>query len=193
MPPIKDWETLWVEYQDAYPVENMSPGEQYTTKCRDFKQYLKRLILFLRQAKLDRKPDILYMTNMQHLLEHIINVAKRMNREDSDHAAVINRGVDYWDHEFERLCYDKIMHPLRHAFLVLCHDKNQVLPPAEVDYQVAKMLQGVLAIADVLLSDDELPKGFGYVAYGFPPDHEHLSDVLPGDFGVDDNEDSASI
>lgn len=193
MPPIKDWETLWAEYQEEYPVENMSPGEQYTVKCRDFKQYLKQQILFLRRAELDHKSDILYMTNIQHLLEQIINVAKRMNREDSDHAAVINRGVDHWDREFERLCYDRIMHPLQQAFLVLYHGKNQGLPPKEVDYRVARMLQGVFAIANVLLSDDGLPQGFGYIAYGFPPDYERLSDVLPGDFGVDDIEDSVSI
>lgn len=193
MPPMKDWETIWAEYQEEYPIENMSPGEQYTAKCRDFKQYLKQQTLFLRQAELDRKPDILYMTNMQHLLEQIINVAKRMNREDSNHAAVINRGVDHWDHEFERLCHDRIMHPLRQTFLVLCQGINQVFSSAEVNYQVAKVLRGVLTIANVLLSDKELPKGFGYITHGFPPDYERLSDVLPGDFGVDDIEDSTSI
>ncbi|KAJ5342337.1 hypothetical protein N7541_011461 [Penicillium brevicompactum] len=176
------WKTFWVDYHNEYPVENMTPGEQYTVTCRDFKRGLRAQILFLRAAELDRSQDVLYLTNMQSFLGVIITVAKRMHREDSDHEAVINRGVDHWDKDFERLCDEKILKPLKMAFMILLNDSNRALPCAEVDFQVAGILQRVLKVADILLSNDELPADFGHIHSGFPPDHERLSEVLPSDY-----------
>jgi hypothetical protein len=121
------------------------------------------------------------------MLDVIIHVAKRMNREDPDHAAVINRGVDHWDHEFGRLCDDRIMAPLKRIFREL---EDSINGKSFVDtyFEIAELLLEVLVVADVLLSDDELPDDFGYIAHGFPPDHVRLSDELPADFGVDDSE-----
>lgn len=179
------WETFWSEYQDEYPVENMNPGKQYTATCHDFRKGLKQQIKFIRLEQLDREQNILYMTNMQRLLSQIVTVAKRMNREDPDHAAVISRGVDHWDREFERLCDDRIMYYLQQAFLILCKD-SEVRPSDRVGVRVVEILQHVLAVADVLLSDQELPDDFAYVSYGFPPDHERLFEVLPPDFDLPD-------
>lgn len=187
---LEHWKNFWVDYNNEYPVENMTPGEQYTVTCRDFKRGLREQILFLRAAELDRSQDVLYLTNMQSLLGVIVTAAKRMNREDSDHEAVINRGVDHWDKDFERLCDKRIVKPLQLAFMILLNDNNRVLPSAEVDFEVAGILQRVLGVADILLSSDELPQDFGHITSGFPPDHERLSEVLPSEFDlVDDDAD----
>lgn len=134
----------------------------------------------LHLAERDRRHDLLYFTNMQRMLDVIVDVAKRMNREDPDHAAVINRGVDHWDHEFGRLCDERIFGELE--------DSANGKSFAATHFEIAKRLLEVLVVADILLSDDELPDDFGYITYGFPPDHVRLSDELPADFGVDDSE-----
>ena len=112
--------------------------------------------MFLHCAQLDRHQDLLYVTNMQRMLEVIVDVAKRMNREDSDHTAVTNRGVDHWDLEFGRLCEQRLMISLKRVFDELRDDCVNDVPSAETDFEVVDIMQEILGVADVLLSDDEL-------------------------------------
>ncbi|KAJ5855632.1 uncharacterized protein N7529_009576 [Penicillium soppii] len=183
------WDTFWTSYLTNHPTENMNPGEQYSAACHEFRKGLTDQVMLLHIARIDRHQAPLYLTNMQRLLGVIIDVAKRMNREDPDHPAVINRGVDHWDSEFGRLCDERIMDPLIRVFDELDgehggsidvrgHGSDDV-PSGETDFHVAGFLQGIQSVANILLSDDELPEDFGYVDYGFPPDHMRLSDELP--------------
>lgn len=176
------WAAFWVDYQNEYPTENMHTGLQYTVTCQDFKLALEQHIMFLWAGDLDRGQDILYLTNMELLLRTIVGVAQRMNRENPDHPAVINRGVNHWDGEFERLCDERLRRPMGEAVTLLLRD-DRIFPSAEVDDQVAGILQGALGVANILLSDNELPKDFGHRVDGVSPDYERLSDVLPSDFG----------
>lgn len=174
---MKHWETYWADYRNEFPVENMRSGQQYTLTCGDFRRGLKEHVRFLRTAAFDRSQDILYMSNMQRLLGVIVDVAKRMNIEDSQHPAVLNRGVDHWDKEFELLCDKKLVLPMQKAFELLAKD-NRHWPSAEVDYEVAGILQRVLGIANFLLSNDKLPKGFGHREDSTPSVRERLSEAF---------------
>jgi hypothetical protein len=140
--------------------------------------------LYLRR---DHHHNLLYVTNMQRMLDVIIDAGKRMNWEDAGHAAVINRGVDHWDREFGRLCSERIMDPLKRVFGELENQRRSFTFLAFTDNTAVRLLQ-ILSVADVLLSDDELPGGFAFVNYGFPPDHVWLSDELSLDFGTNVSE-----